>query len=770
MADGRVLIDTAMDETGVDKGIVSIDKKLKTGTKNIGGLTSGLAKASIAGAGVAVALKKAAEVIGDLTDAYKKQAKAETQLESAAKNNPYLTDSSVKALKDYASELQNISTVGDEELLPQMASLAAAGRTQDEIMQIMSASLDMAASGSFTLDSAVRNLNKAYGGLSGELGESIPEIKALTAEQLKNGAATKLMAERYKGIAAETAKVTGSSDQMKNAIGDAKEEIGYGWEKSLAPFRRFITEVVGGWAAAKKARREYDEGIQDAKAGELTVSGTTFAVEAAREQVDILERILKSEQSLGNYAAQNRMTIDEARKSLEARLKPLKDELELMKSREIIAREKGRADDAEAKRLERLKKESKDYANYISEATAARDKAIESIKLQAAAEGVEVDEMDILNANMSAYVSLISESNGLVTANSAIAREWLATTREQAEALAIKNSEMERAATLEGEMREALSAIQGTDDRSESQKMRDQMKELNDIYNQVISNEQISADQKLLIWQEYEQKKAQLEKNITETEKEELAAREQANRDQNVKIAEIANEFASQYQTIMSSITTLANQMIEDEATLKLAKLEDQYEAGKISAEKYEDERVKIEKKAAKEKYKVAMWQWAADIATATANIALGMTQALAQGGYFGTIMAAMVGAAGAVQLAQLISNKPIPPSFTTGGIIGGTSYTGDENLARLNSREMILNAGQQRNLFDRINSGDLGSSPNIKIYNSAANDVNARANVTRDGVEILIKKTVARDMANGEFNQSYKTMQNQINGVRYTN
>ena len=38
-----------------------------------------------------------------MTDAYKVQIKAETQLESAA-SNPYLNDASVKALKNYAGD------------------------------------------------------------------------------------------------------------------------------------------------------------------------------------------------------------------------------------------------------------------------------------------------------------------------------------------------------------------------------------------------------------------------------------------------------------------------------------------------------------------------------------------------------------------------------------------------------------------------------------------------------------------------------------------
>lgn len=44
-------------------------------------------------------------------------------------------------------------------------------------------------------------------------------------------------------------------------------------------------------------------------------------------------------------------------------------------------------------------------------------------------------------------------------------------------------------------------------------------------------------------------------------------------------------------------------------------------------------------------------------------------------------------------------------PAFETGGIIPGTSFSGDKVLARVNSGEMILNAGQQANLFEMLNS-----------------------------------------------------------------
>ena len=44
--------------------------------------------------------------------------------------------------------------------------------------------------------------------------------------------------------------------------------------------------------------------------------------------------------------------------------------------------------------------------------------------------------------------------------------------------------------------------------------------------------------------------------------------------------------------------------------------------------------------------------------------------------------------------------------AFENGGIVGGTSFSGDKLFARINSGEMVLNNKQQRNL-----TGMLGAS-----------------------------------------------------------
>lgn len=84
-----------------------------------------------------------------------------------------------------------------------------------------------------------------------------------------------------------------------------------------------------------------------------------------------------------------------------------------------------------------------------------------------------------------------------------------------------------------------------------------------------------------------------------------------------------------------------------------------------------------------------------------------------------------LAGAAVAAVVAAMASI----PKFATGGIVPGTSFTGDKVPALLNSGEMILNGSQQSNLFQMLNSGLYGSLSQ-KIAPSAENG-NQPANVT---------------------------------------
>ena len=126
-----------------------------------------------------------------------------------------------------AGELQSRSLFGDEEIIGQQAFLASLGLTEQQINDTIEAAAQLSSATGMTLDSAVKNLAKTYGGLSGELGESIPKLKELTTEQMKNGEAVKFILDNYRGYAETAASAgLGPLQQLKMAIGDVGEEIG----------------------------------------------------------------------------------------------------------------------------------------------------------------------------------------------------------------------------------------------------------------------------------------------------------------------------------------------------------------------------------------------------------------------------------------------------------------------------------------------------------------------------------------------------------------
>lgn len=71
--------------------------------------------------------------------------------------------------------------------------------------------------------------------------------------------------------------------------------------------------------------------------------------------------------------------------------------------------------------------------------------------------------------------------------------------------------------------------------------------------------------------------------------------------------------------------------------------------------------------------------------------------------------------------LASVISLVATLNKFESGGIVGGNSYYGDRQIARVNAGEMILNRKQQANLFNLINGtghvgGGIGGEVSFRI------------------------------------------------------
>lgn len=251
----ELLIKIGADTYGVTKMTADVRKQLSSLQKDLSGFGKSWSlyvtgPLSVA-AGVAV---KAADV----------QLKNEQRLLTALRGREDIQQRLIRQ----AGELQSRSLFGDEEIIGQQAFLASLGLTEQQINDTIEAAAQLSSATGMTLDSAVKNLAKTYGGLSGELGESIPKLKELTTEQMKNGEAVKFILDNYRGFAESAAETgLGPLQQLKNSIGDVGEEVGKvlmpmvqaaanvlkefaAWLQGLPPTVKTTIVVVGGLAAA----------------------------------------------------------------------------------------------------------------------------------------------------------------------------------------------------------------------------------------------------------------------------------------------------------------------------------------------------------------------------------------------------------------------------------------------------------------------------------------------------------------------------------------
>jgi len=808
---------TAFNETG--GAASSFTSKMGSLASSAGPVAAGLTVA-------VMAVKKFIEGLKAANEAFKVQEKAEKALQKAAENNPYLQKESVQRLKEFASGLQEISNYGDEGTLDIMAQLASTGRTEAEIMKIMGAAADYAAAKHIDLKTAAETLNSTYSGMAGTMGRQIAEIKDLTDEQLKNGDAIDLIAGKYKGFAKEAAD---SGTQAKNAFGDFMESVGKianpmfeALNQKAKSFWQSMTDGINKFGSLlETASRKWgglkewtDEGVammlsvfKDPETGEKK-GGEKYQTKEYLEE-------LKQELEL-RKAINGEWTTEELNAYI-----IIKDELEIRKNEAKEAEKATKAAqakaNAEAKAAETAKKANK----AAEDSNKKLEESLYALEVEAKAKGQAVSAQDRYNVYLNSYIDLLTKTNGLIKEGYPIEQKRLEQLKEAekaAKAAADTEEKLAAAIKLTQETTEAINNIKR--EMTPAEHLQKELNALDEIKRKIkeATDEEIKQAQKgeknILNREELLKGLAEAEKAIINEKVNAIAGKEQSWWDKHVskqadllkmkqaladsevlseeekyermkqldeaylqdkaaqtaELLTLVQGYVDQSVSIMNQAANLMLETSKNQATAEQAQLEMKYLKGEMGEEEYNKKITESKRKAAREQYKIQMVQWTASILQATANIAQGVTQAIAQGGIAGLITGGIVAAAGAVQIGSIIASKPIPPSFSTGGIVGGSSYSGDNIAANLNSREMVMNMSQQKGLWDFINggSGGRGAAPNIVINNSASNIASAQPRLTRDKIEIMIDARVNESLKNGRYNDSLNLAQQGMSGDYY--
>ena len=251
-----------------------------------------------------------------------------------------------------------------------------------------------------------------------------------------------------------------------------------------------------------------------------------------------------------------------------------------------------------------------------------------------------------------------------------------------------------------------------------------------------IAEERINAEMQRIAEQEQtklELKKAIAEENsaeMLELQLEELEMQQQAELENTILNEEDKYLIVEKYEKLKQALVEETAKKNEEQATQMKAQLSSAMQSMAKNASSAFGQMSELlegygekNEKASKAAKAFALMQLATDqaisisqTARATVEAVEAATQAAAKTGPLAPVMIAvyiaeMVGLVlGAVagQVASIKQAKGIlsGEKFESGGIVGGTSFSGDKVVAHVNSGEMILNREQQTRLFDMANYG----------------------------------------------------------------
>jgi hypothetical protein len=165
-------------------------------------------------------------IVGSL-GAYADQEESINKLKQALNGVGDGTQESVDAVMSFSAALQANSKYSDDAIARQVAFVISLGHTKTKAEEVVEAAANMAAVLGGSLEENVDKLSKTLSGNAGRLAQYIPELKNLTDEQLKAGAAADIINKKWSGASRNDINTyQGSIAQLKNSFNDLQEVLG----------------------------------------------------------------------------------------------------------------------------------------------------------------------------------------------------------------------------------------------------------------------------------------------------------------------------------------------------------------------------------------------------------------------------------------------------------------------------------------------------------------------------------------------------------------
>jgi len=221
------------------------------------------------------------------------------------------TTENVRDMQEWAGEIQKITTLGDEQVLELAAMGAAMGKLHGEMLKKgVKAAIGLSKAYKIELAGAMRLVARAAVGDTSTLTRYGIKLEEGLDAQQKFNKVLEIGARNFKLAEGETKTYVGTVTQMRNVLGDIKEEIGAAlmpvfkdWAERVKQWAIDNKEQIGIWAQKAIAYMGLIKDVFVAFIDYLKIdwkSGLSFALDAATELMIGFARSMKI---LGQMAA-----------------------------------------------------------------------------------------------------------------------------------------------------------------------------------------------------------------------------------------------------------------------------------------------------------------------------------------------------------------------------------------------------------------------------------------------------------------------------------